>query len=68
MINRIAIAFEIGAAFAADLVLKFSERDMSPEQREELVEYASDIANRLISKIAGKPMADTLDDKETTTP
>ena len=55
MINRIVTAFEIGTTLAADIVLKFAERDMSPEDREELVRYAADIANRLIDKIAAAP-------------
>lgn len=70
MIYRTQTAFEVGASLAADLVLKFAARDMSPEDREELVVYASDIANRMIEKIAGRIVADKLDDsiEETTTP
>lgn len=51
MIDRSIFAFEVGARLAADLVLKFAERDMSPEERAELVEYAANIADRLIDTI-----------------
>ncbi len=72
MIDRVATAFEVGTSLAADLVLKFAERDMSPEDRDELVLYAADIANRLIGKIAGgrmvPAMATDATEQETPTP
>lgn len=52
MINRNVTAFEVGASLAADLILKFAERDMSPEQRTSLVEYATDLADRFIRRIS----------------
>jgi adenylate kinase len=58
VIDRNATAFEVGASLAADLVLKFATRDMSPEDRDELVKYSADIANRLISQIAGRRAPD----------
>jgi Mg2+ and Co2+ transporter CorA len=66
-VNRSVTAFEVGCSLAADLVLKFAERDMSSNDRDELVKYAADIADRLITMIIRTPQAENIT-QETPTP